>query len=342
LRRTGRFSLIFDHAPRIETTGTIVGQAEAEGPLGQWFDIKSDDAFFMQNTWEQAEAVMQQTALRRALEKGSLDAGMLDMVFSGDLENQCIASSFGLKSFGVPFVGLYGACSTMAQALALGGLFVESGAAGRAAAVTSSHFSTAERQFRYPLEYGGQRPPTAQWTVTGAGAAVITADALCRNRNAPVIKGARFGVITELGIKDINNMGAAMAPAAAEAISGLLSDTGAKPGDFDLILTGDLGELGLVLVRRLLVDEGFPADGKIDDCGCMIYDNSKKKYGCGGSGCGCSASVWNSVIYAKLCGGELKNVLLAGTGALMSPISVFQGEVIPAIAHVVHLGRKSC
>jgi len=340
LRRTGRFSLVFDRSPRIESVGTIVGKTEAEGPLGQWFDIKSDDSYFMQSTWEQAEAVMQQTALRRALEKGGLDSGMLDMVFSGDLENQIIASSFGVKALSVPFVGLFGACSTMAQGLALAGLFVESGAAGRTAAVTSSHFCTAERQFRYPLEYGGQRPPTAQWTVTGAGAAIVASDELCQNRKAPVLKAARFGIITELGIKDIGNMGAAMAPAAAEAISGFLTDTKQKPDDFDLILTGDLGEIGLALTRRLLEDDGLPTGEKIKDCGCMIYDNSKHKYGCGGSGCGCSASVLNSMIYAKLGSGELENVLFVGTGALMSPVSVFQGEVIPAVAHAVQLSRR--
>lgn len=340
MRRTGNFSLVFDHSPRVETTGTIVGKKEADGPLGQWFDIKSDDSYFMQKTWEQAEATMQQTALLKALEKGGLDSTMLDMVFSGDLENQCIASSFGVKALSVPFVGLFGACSTMAQSLALAGLFVESGAAGRAAAVTSSHFCTAERQFRYPLEYGGQRPPTSQWTVTGSGAAVVSCDDLCQKRNAPVLKAARFGVITELGIKDIANMGAAMAPAAAEAISGFLTDTNQTPDDFDLILTGDLGELGLELVRRILKDDGFPTGDKIKDCGCMIYDNSEKKFGCGGSGCGCSASVLNSMIYAKLCEGELENILFVGTGALMSPVSVFQGEVIPAVAHSVQLSRK--
>lgn len=340
MRRTGRFSLVFDRSPRIESTGTIVGKTEAEGPLGKWFDIQSDDSYFMQKTWEQAEAVMQKTALQKALEKGGLDSGMLDMVFSGDLENQIIASSFGVKALAVPFVGLFGACSTMAQGLALAGLFVESGAAGRTAAVTSSHFCTAERQFRYPLEYGGQRPPTAQWTVTGSGAAIVSSDELCQNRSAPVLKAARFGIITELGIKDISNMGAAMAPAAAEAISGFLKDTQQTPDDFDLILTGDLGELGLSLTRQLLADAGLDTKEKIKDCGCMIYDNSDKKYGCGGSGCGCSASVLNSLIYAKLSEGALQNVLFVGTGALMSPVSVFQGEVIPAVAHAVQLSRK--
>ena len=341
MRRTGKFSLIFDHTPRVESTGTIVGKKEADGPLGRWFDIKSDDSYFTQKTWEQAEAIMQQTALLKALEKTGLDASSLDMVFSGDLENQCIASSFGVKALSVPFVGLYGACSTMAQSLALAGLFVESGAAGRTAAVTSSHFCTAERQYRYPLEYGGQRPPTAQWTVTGAGAAIIASDESCQNRGAPVLKAARFGVITELGIKDIGNMGAAMAPAAAEAISGFLSDTNQTPDDFDLILTGDLGELGLAMTRRILKDDGLDTVEKIKDCGCMIYDNSEKKFGCGGSGCGCSASVLNSMIYAKLCERELKSVLFVGTGALMSPVSVFQGEVIPAVAHTVQFASKS-
>ncbi len=340
MRRTGRFSLIFDHAPRIESTGTIVGKNEAEGPLGEWFDIRSEDSFFTQKTWEQAEAVMQQTALRRALEKGDLESAALDMVFSGDLENQCIASSFGIKSFSIPFVGLFGACSTMAQSLALAGLFVECGAAGRSAAVTSSHFCTAERQFRFPLEYGGQRPPTSQWTVTASGAAIVVSDELCKNRKAPVLKAARFGVITELGVKDIANMGAAMAPAAAEAVSGFLTDTNQTADDFDMILTGDLGDLGLTLTRRLLDDAGFHTGEKIRDCGCMIFDKNDQKFGCGGSGCGCSAAVLNSMIYAKLCSGELKNILFVGTGALMSPVSVFQGEVIPAVAHAVQLSAK--
>ena len=336
MRRIGKNTIIFDNPPKIEATGTVVGSREGGGPLGDEFDICSADAFFGQPTWEEAEAEMQKTALSRALENGGLAAGDLQCIFGGDLENQCTASGYGLKDFGVPFAGLYGACSTMAEGLALAAVFAESGAAARAAAVTSSHICTAERQFRYPLEYGGQRPSTAQWTVTGAGATLVAA-ANCCPKPLPTIGAVSFGIITELGVKDIANMGAAMAPAAAATVSGFLNDTATTPADYDLILTGDLGEHGLALTKILLTDDGWLPAGRLADCGMLIYDNPKKEYGCGGSGCGCSAAVLNSYIYRRLCAGELKKVLFVGTGALMSPVSVYQGQVIPAIAHAVQI-----
>ncbi len=336
IQRIGRYTLEFDR-PRIECTGSVVGEKEACGPLGARFDVRNADERFGQKTFEQAEAFMQQTALQTALDKQSLAADTLDFVLGGDLENQCIASSFGLLAFNTPFLGLYGACSTMAESLALAALLVDAGAAGRAAAVTSSHFCTAERQFRTPLEYGGQRPPTAQWTVTGAGASVVCDAALCKNPRAPFVRAATFGRITQLGVKDINNMGAAMAPAAAETAAIHLRDRGLSPGDFDRIVTGDLGQLGLDLTRQLLAADGIDITPQSDDCGCLVYENSSLKFGCGGSGCGCSAAVFNSLIYQKLVAGEYKNVLFIGTGALMSPLSVFQGEIIPTVAHAVHV-----
>ena len=261
----------------------------------------------------------------------------MDYILAGDLLNQCISSTFGLRSLGIPFLGQYGACSTMAQTLGLASLFVETGIARRAVAVTSSHFCSAERQFRFPLEYGGQRTPTAQWTATAAGSVVVGA----HGRGEVKINAVTFGRIADLGIKDANNMGAAMAPAAAQTLHDYLTDTGASPSDYDLILTGDLGAVGCELMDEILEKDGIDIREIHNDCGLMIYERQAQDVHAGGSGCGCSAAVLCSIILRQLSSGELKKVLFIGTGALMSTTSSQQGESIPGIAHLVFLESQA-
>ena len=331
-KRAGRQTVQLSHPPSVVSFANIGGRMEGQGPLSDYFDELSPDAFFGKKTWEQGESAMQEQVLRRALEKGGLTAGELDYVLAGDLLNQCIGTSFGLRSFHIPFYGLYGACSTMAESLCLAGMFVDTKLASRCLAVTSSHFCSAERQFRFPLEYGGQRTPTAQWTVTGSGACVVAG-----KDRPPYLRAATVGTVEDLGITDINNMGAAMAPAAAKTLCQFFNDTGAKPEDFDLILTGDLGFVGSRLFERLMQAQGCPIAGRHNDCGLMIYDRLRQDVHAGGSGCGCAASVLCSFILPQIACQRLKNVLFMATGALMSPTSVQQGESIPGIAHLLHL-----
>lgn len=315
------------------SAASVVGKTEKNGPLGHCFDLHSDDDRFGQKTWELAEAEMQRLALNTALSKGEIKENELDAIFSGDLLNQCIGAAYGLKDFNVPYFGLYGACSTAAEGLSLGAMLVSGGMLKTAAAVASSHNCTAERQFRSPLEYGGQRTPTAQWTTTAAGAFVLTADRRC-----PVmINGVCPGVVIEKGIKDVSNMGAAMAPAAADTLLRFFKDTDSTPADFDLIATGDLGYEGGDILCRLMETEGVDISGVYNDCGMMIYDRNTQDTHAGGSGCGCSASVLASYLLPKIADGSLRRVLLLGTGAMMSPQSIQQGQYIPAVAHLVSL-----
>ena len=282
---------------------SVAGKKEAEGPLGHGFDIKSMDTRFGEKTWEQAEKRMQQLALDRLLEKAQLKPRELDLVFSGDLLNQCIGSSFSLRNTGIPHLGLYGACSTMAQSLLLAAMTVGGGYADRVAAMTSSHFAGSERQYRFPLGYGGQRTPTAQWTVTGSGAALVTTDP------GPIaIESATIGTVRDLGITDANNMGAAMAPAAFDTIRTHLEDTKTTPKDYDLIVTGDLGTVGLEALVQLFREAGIQAGGKLTDCGNLIFDPETQDVHAGGSGCGCSAIVLCSELLNKLQSGKLKKI----------------------------------
>ncbi len=254
------------------------------------------------------------------------------MLFAGDLLNQCTGSAYGLRELGIPFMGLYGACSTMAESLCAAGLFVEEGLAGRALAVTSSHFCSAERQFRFPLEYGGQRPPTAQWTATASGAVVVE-----KTGKPPFIRGISIGKMVDLGITDANNMGAAMAPAAAETIRTFLEESKTRPEDYDRILTGDLGKVGSQLLAELLERDGVSLAGRHDDCGLLLFDPERQDVHAGGSGCGCSAAVLCGSILPELAEGLYGDVLFAATGALMSPTAVQQGESIPGICHLLRL-----
>ena len=292
------------------------------------------DGTFGEKTWEKAESAFQHRAVVKAIEKSGMTAADIDMLMAGDLLSQCSGSAFGARDLGIPFVGLYGACSTMALSLAMAALSVDSGAARIAAAATSSHFCSAEKQFRTPLEYGGQRPPTAQWTATAAGCAVIGKSA------SPHIELATFGRITDYGVKDANNMGAAMAPAACSTITAFLQDTKTQPEDLDLILTGDLGYVGSTLLRELMrKQEHIDITTRHNDCGLMLYRLNEQDVNSGGSGCGCSAAVVCSHIVSEMRSGRLNKVLFVGTGALLSAVSPLQGETVPSIAHAVLLAN---
>lgn len=337
--RVGRYTLNLETRPCIVGNAAVVGETEGEGPLGEEFDFICEDEKLGQSTFEKAESALQQDAVLRALTKAGKTPADVDYIMAGDLLAQCIGSSFGLRPLNIPYLGLYGACSTMSLTLGLAAVLVDTGAAGLAVASTSSHFCSAERQFRLPLEYGGQRTPTSQRTATAAGASVVGPNRADR----PVVEAVTFGKIADLGIKDASNMGAAMAPAAAATITDFLTDTGTAPDDYDLILTGDLGAVGSDLLCRLLLkDSNLDIGAKHGDCGLMLYDLERQDVHAGGSGCGCSACVLNSHILRRLTAGELGRVLFVATGALMSPTSSLQGESIPGIAHAVLLSKPMC
>lgn len=336
IARIGKYTIELNNKPTILGFASVVGKKEAEGPLGKLYDQCHSDTTLGETSWEKAESRLQNEAVNLALFKAGVKNTEIDCIFAGDLLNQCISSTFGLRGLDIPFLGQYGACSTMAQTLAMASVFVESGAAQHAVAVTSSHFCSAERQFRFPLEYGGQRTPTAQWTATGSGSAVVGTGEP-KQGNKISVEAVTFGRITDFGIKDAANMGAAMAPAAAQTLIDYLRDTGASPTDFDLILTGDLGMVGSELMEELLAKEGIKISSVHNDCGLMIYDRMKQDVHAGGSGCGCSASVLCSMILQQMSQGKLHKVLFMATGALMSPTSSQQGETIPGIAHLIYL-----
>ncbi len=335
-KRIGRYTIELETNPAVVGFAAVAGKKEYEGPYGQYYDQCHTDTTLGESSWEKAESRLQNEAVQIALKKSKLKNTDIDCIFAGDLLNQCISSTFGLRSLDIPFLGQYGACSTMAQTLGIASLFVESGAAARTAAVTSSHFCSAERQFRLPLEYGGQRTPTAQWTATAAGAMIL--GARTQYQAAPVgIRAITFGRIVDFGLKDAANMGAAMAPAAANTLEDYFNDTGSNPQDYDLILTGDLGLIGSELLDELMNHEGKDIRSVHNDCGLMIYDRNKQDVHAGGSGCGCSAAILCSVILQQMSAGQLHKVLFIGTGALMSPTSQQQGESIPSVAHLVFL-----
>lgn len=332
-KRLGRSTFRTDDPPSALGFAAAGGKKEGEGPLGGEFDLLNTDTSFGEETWEKAESRLQLDAVRKALEKAALSPKEIDLIFAGDLLNQCVGSTYGLRALEIPFLGVYGACSTMAESLCLASLFVDSRLAERAVAVTSSHFCSAERQFRFPLEYGGQRPLTAQWTATAAGAVIVG------RGNGPYIREVTVGTITDLGITDMNNMGAAMAPAAASTFATFFKDTGTRPEDYDRIFTGDLGKVGSMLLLELLQEEGYDLSRNHEDCGLLLYSPEQDVHA-GGSGCGCSASVLCARILPRLRKGEYKEVLFAATGALMSPTLVQQGESIPGIAHLIHFSSK--
>lgn len=318
----------------IQSAASVVGQKEYDGPIGSCFDLHGDDDRFGKKTWEKAESEMQRLALNTALAKGEFAESDVDTLFAGDLLNQCIGSAYGLIDFNIPYFGLYGACSTAAEGLLLASVLVSAGFATRTCAVTSSHNCSAERQYRTPIEYGGQRPQTAQWTVTGSGAFVV---GRTTGRGLARVTGGMPGIVVEKGITDANNMGAAMAPAAANTIRRYFEATGDKPGDYDCILTGDLGYEGGSILCDLLLIDGIDIRGVYADCGQIIYDRKAQDMHAGGSGCGCSAVVLASYFLPRIRRGDLRRVLFLGTGAMMSPDSIKQGGAIPGIAHLLRL-----
>ena len=331
----------------IVSSASVVGQEEKNGPLGEHFDIydEKDDTFGCK-TWEKAESEMQRLALGKALSlAGKMDTDM-EMLFAGDLLNQCIGSNYGLLNYDTAYIGLYGACSTAAEGLMLAAMLCSGGLVSRCASVASSHNASAERQFRSPLEYGGQRSPTAQWTVTGSAAYILSAvqKDLLFEKNAPKyaarITAVQPGRSLDAGINDITNMGAAMAPAASDTIVRFFKETGQRAKDFDLILTGDLGYEGTVILQDLMRCENFDISAVHNDWGLLIYDRARQDKHAGGSGCGCSAVVLSSYILKKLKQGKYKRILFVGTGALMSPMSLQQGLSIPGIAHLVQIERE--
>jgi len=320
------------NAPHISETASVAGRKENEGLLEGLFDIVDESDKFSQDTWEKSESEMQRLAVSKVLEKAKLTDDDIDVIFAGDLTNQCVSSNYGLLGFDIPFLGLYGACSTAAEGMMLSALTVGSGIFDKAIAVTSSHNCTAERQFRYPLEYGGQHTPTSQWTVTGSGAFIISGSG-----NGPIICDVLPGRTVDKGITDINNMGAAMAPAAVDTLIRYFNETNTSPSDYDMIYTGDLGFEGHRIVTDFLKESGFDVHSNYTDCGLMIYDLKAQDMHSGGSGCGCSAVVFASDIYSKLKTKKINNILFLGTGALMSPSSIQQGQSIPGIAHLLHI-----
>ena len=331
----GRQSMVFDQHPAILSQSAIGGKKEMAGPLSAYFDYTSQDTKFKQRSWELAERKMQELALNTAKRKLGVHTADLDAVFAGDLLDQCISSSFAVRNTGVPYFGLYGACSTMAEALCLASMSINSGYARMAAAVSSSHFASAERQYRFPLGYGGQRTPTAQWTVTGAGCMLLG-----QKDQGPFCNAATMGTIVDYGIKDSCNMGAAMAPAAYHTLRAHFDDLHLSPTDYDLIVTGDLGKVGKSILLDLFARDGVNLDGIYDDCGTMIYDLKGQDVHAGGSGAGCGTVVLCGYLLRQMAKGKYKNILFCGTGALLSPLSIQQGESVPAVCHAISIGTE--
>jgi stage V sporulation protein AD len=322
--------------PSVIAYASVVGKAENEGPYGGEFDEVVEDNKAGSDTWEQAESLFQQRAVGHVLRKSGLEPDRIDLMIAGDLLNQCVGSSYGLKDYFIPYLGIYGACSTFAEGLLLSAALVNAGYIDTAIASTSSHFSTAERQFRFPLNYGGVRTPTAQWTATAAGAALVGFSG-----KPPFIRAATVGKIEDMGITDLNNMGAAMAGAAYDTLTRHMKHRGTHPQDYDVIITGDLGQVGSDLLYDLFQRDGVSLREHHKDCGLMIYDRAAQDVHAGGSGCGCSASMMCGHFFKRIQAGELKRVLYCATGALMSPTVVQQGGSIPGIAHCVEISSEA-
>ena len=318
---------------------SVVGGKESLGPLGGSFDFCDPSDRFGMTTWERAESEMQRLSLNTALAKGEVTPRDVGVLFAGDLLNQCVGSAYGLQNFGIPYIGLYGACSTCVEGLLLSSLFVGHGMCKIAAAVTSSHYCSAERQYRSPLEYGAQRAPTAQWTVTGAGAFLVRKpnDEAQKNHGRAIVRQCLIGRVQDSGVADAANMGAAMAPAALDSLCRFFAQTKKTPQDYNLILTGDLGYEGGDILCSLMRAEGYHLDSVYNDCGRMIYNRVAQDVHGGGSGCGCAATVFAASILPRIKRGELSRILFLATGAMMSPDSLKQGQTILAVAHLVEI-----
>lgn len=335
VKKLGKQTVKLENPPSIISTAAIVGPKEGEGPLKDKFDLILSDSHWEEESWEKAESKMLENAVKIAITKNNLTTDKIDYLFGGDLLNQIISSSFAARQLAIPFFGLYGACSTMTESISLASMIIDGGYADYAVGTASSHFAAAERQFRLPLEMGSQRAPSAQWTATAAGAAL-----LARKGEGPYVTHVTTGKVIDFGIKDSNNMGAAMAPAAADTILRHFKDTGFKPKDYDLIITGDLGSVGKELTIKLLKENNLDISSNFTDCGVELYDLESQDVDAGASGCGCSAAVFCGHFYSLLKSGELNRILILSTGALMSPTSTQQGESIPGIAHAVAIQRR--
>lgn len=333
--KIGKCSIEFDNKPLISASASVVGQKEGEGPLGEYFDRVIDDPMAGQNTWEEAESEMQRQLVDELLIKSGFQAKEIRYFFAGDLLGQLIATSFGISGFEVPVFGLYGACSTMGEALSLAAMTVSAGYADNVIAMTSSHFGSAEKQFRFPLDYGNQRPLCATWTVTGAGGVILSAS----GESDICVSGITTGRIMDYGIQDSFNMGAAMAPAACDVIYNHLMDFERRPEDYDAIYTGDLGSVGQTILIDLMDKRGFDISKVHHDCGVEIYDAGTQDTHAGGSGCGCSAATLSAQILRRIREGEYSRVLFVPTGALLSTISFNEGKTVPGIAHAVVIER---
>ena len=329
-QKLGNQTVRFGISPYIISRASVVGTKEGEGPLKDTFDMIVSDDKMGQVSWDLAEGAFQKTAVEIALKKAGLGNKDIEYILSGDLQNQCAATHYGLRETNIPFLGLYGACSTMVESLSVGSMIICGGYAERVVCLTSSHFCSAEKQYRNPLEYGGQRTPTAQWTATASGAAILAKEGI-----GPRITHITTGKIVDKGITDVSNMGAAMAPAALDTITAHFKDTGRTPEDYDLILTGDLGVTGSEILCELIKKDGYDIEKKHNDCGKMLYNIESQDVHAGGSGCGCCASVLCGHILTELEKGNYKNILVAATGALMNPLTVLQGESIPTISHAI-------
>lgn len=333
-KRLGKQTLKLSSPPSMISNASIVGPKEGEGPLAQYFDQILKDDYFGEDSWEKAESKMLKEVVKNAIKESGKSSADINFFFAGDLLNQIVSSSFAARELQIPFIGLYGACSTMAESICIGSMILDGGFAEAVVCATSSHFSSAERQYRFPLEQGVQRPPFAQWTVTGAGATVLANLGI-----GPYITHVTIGKVLDFGIKDANNMGAAMAPAAVDTITAHLVDTGRSPDYYDLIITGDLGNIGKAITLDMMHKEGFDITKMYNDCGSMIFDGEKQDTHAGGSGCGCAAVVLNGYIVKEMKKGNLNKILLVATGALLSPITTWQGESIPSIAHAVAIEK---
>ncbi len=333
-------TIIFKNKPKIISTGTIAGPKECKGVVGKYVDKALNDDTFGESTYEKAECKMLSFAIAKAIENAGLTEEEMDLLISGDLLNQIISASFAARDFDFPFLGVYGACSTMAESMAIAASFVNAGYYKKVIAATGSHFSSAERQYRYPLELGNTRPPQSQWTVTGAGACVIAdMDASKLQSTRISITSATFGKVVDYGITDVNNMGAAMAPSACSTILEHLRDLDRKATYYDLIVTGDLGALGSRILKDLTWEKGVDIEKNHVDCGEIIYNVVEDEFQ-GGSGAGCSAVVFNSYVMDKIKKGQLNRVLFVATGALLSTVSSGQGESIPCISHAVAIENE--
>ena len=332
MKKIGNQSYILDHPITILETSSIVGKKESDGPIAKYFDVCLEDEFYGEKSWEKAEAKMIKTAVENAIRKSNLSVSDIDFLLAGDLLNQCISSSFGIRDFEIPYYGIFGACSTFVEGLSIGSMLLDGGAGNYAVAATSSHFCSAEKQFRFPLELGNQRPQTSQWTVTGGAAAVLS-----KSGSGPFITGITIGKIVDKGIKDANNMGSAMAPAAISTILAHLQDTGRSVKYYDAIITGDLGHIGKDIVIDICKSERVDLSSVYNDCGVLMFDRKRQDTHAGGSGCACCGTVFSGYFFNQLKSKHIKKMLLIATGALMNATSSQQGETVPGIAHAVSI-----